>query len=239
MNDYMDDARHTPSTVPILRIDTPTVYLVDSDENAALAVKRLADAMGLALRSFRSGEDFLKSYEGAPGCLITDIRTPLGVTGIELQSRLSRAPVALPLIITASGEDASLAVRAMQNHSVTLIEKPYRDHELIEAIQTALRCDRMHRQQDAKARDVCSRLATLSSTEMDVLEQIIEGVTNKVVAKRLDVSIRTIENRRKRIYEKMNTDSVAVLVRMVVEARIRMGQEIHQTREDSPSTASN
>ncbi|QDS89387.1 Transcriptional regulatory protein TdiR [Rosistilla ulvae] len=213
---------------PIIRIDTPTVYLVDDDLNVRKSLQELLDAMGLALRAFSSGEAFLKAYDGSPGCLITDIRTPSGLAGLELQSRLAKTPVSLPLIITAAVADASLAVRAIQNHAVTLIEKPYRDHELIEAIQSALRFDRMHRQQDVKTLEVFKRLATLSANEMQVLELIIEGVTNKVVAKRLDVSIRTVENRRKRIYEKMHTDSVAALVRMVVEARIRTGQSVQQ-----------
>lgn len=228
MNDYSSEADVNRSTKPILRIDSPTVYYVDVDEGVRRSLDRLLDAIGLPLRSFPSGEAFLRAYDGSPGCLVTDIRTPSGLAGLELQSRLSRSPISLPLIVTASVEDASLAVRAMQSEAVTLIEKPYRDHELIEAIQSSLRIDRMHRQQDLKTREVFTRLAMLSPNEAEVLELIIEGVTNKVIANRLDVSIRTIENRRKRIYEKMRTESVAVLVRMVVEARIRTDQAVER-----------
>ncbi|QDV13488.1 Transcriptional regulatory protein TdiR [Rosistilla oblonga] len=229
MNDYSSEADVDRSTKPILRIDSPTVFYVDVDEGVRDSLDQLLEAIGLPLRTFPSGEAFLRAYDGSPGCLITDIRTPSGLAGIELQSRLARSPISLPLIITASVEDASLAVRAMQNRAVTLIEKPYRDHELIEAIQSSLRIDRMHRQQDMRTREVFTRLATLSPNETEVLELIIEGVTNKVIANRLDVSIRTIENRRKRIYEKMRTESVAVLVRMVVEARIRTGQAVERS----------
>lgn len=224
MNAYSDATRDEPSTQPIYRIDTPTVYLVDDDAEVQQSLKPLLESLRLPLRAFTTGEDFLKAYDGSPGCLITDLRMPSGLAGIELQTRLARSPISLPLIITARVADASLAVRAIHNRGVRLIEKPYRDHELIEAIQNSLRTDRLQRQQVAEMRLVLARLETLSKNEMDVLDLIVEGVTNKVVAKRLDVSVRTVENRRKRIYEKMRTESVAGLVRMVVEARIRSGQ---------------
>ncbi len=203
----------------------PTIYVVDDDPNARQSLTALIAALGMNVEAFSSAEDFLASYDGSHGCLITDVRMPIGMWGTELQTKVANLPEPIPVVIITAFPETSLIVKAMQQGAVTVLEKPYRNHELLEATQRALRLDRREREKRASISRVLESLKRLSSAESVVLDYIIDGVTNKVIAKRLDVSIRTIENRRKQIYQKMGTDSTAGLVSMVVEARTRRSQE--------------
>lgn len=203
-----------------------TVFVVDDDVAVRGSLIALVSALGMAVKAYASGEEFLREYEGQRGCLITDVRMPGGMTGIELQGQLKSRNMMLPVIVITAYAETSLTVHAMQSGAVTLLEKPYRDHELLDAIQSALRSDRIRSSERQETNEIFERMSTLTDSERTVLDLIIDGITNKVIAKRLDVSIRTVENRRQRIYEKMHTDSVADLVRMVVEARTkRRGQQ--------------
>lgn len=196
----------------------PTVFVVDDDPAALESVCALAESMGVHAEAFDSAEDFLGAYDPArPGCLVTDQRMP-GMTGLELQRRLADRAAALPVIVITAYADVKLAVEAMQQGAVTLFEKPCRNEELWNRIREALDQSVRQHEADGRFREVRRRFAQLSPQERDVLKRVVEGKLNKVVARELGISVRTVELRRHHLLKKMQADSVPELVRMIVEA---------------------
>jgi len=197
----------------------PTVYIVDDDPAARKSVAALIKTMDVTVITYASAEDFLANYdEQQMGCLVTDVRM-LGMSGIDLQEKLARQKSPLPIIIITAYADVPLAVRVMEGGAVTLLEKPCRDQELWEAIRSALERGKGNFQLSAEQREVELQLGELSPQEHVVLELIVAGKANKVIARELEVSLRTVETRRQQIFKKMRADSVAELVRTVVEFR--------------------
>ncbi len=195
----------------------PTVYIVDDDEGARESVRALVRSMGVCADTFASAEDFLEQFDTRrPGCLVTDLRMQ-GMTGVELQETLAEKGCHLPVILITAHAETSITVRAVKTGAVTVLEKPCRDFELFDAIQDALARDTEYREVAACHQEFRRRLDTLSPAEKQVLDYMMEGIANKVIARRLEVSIRTVENRRQRVFEKTGTDSLAKLVRLVVE----------------------
>lgn len=196
-----------------------TVYIVDDDEGARDSLRALAKSMGVRAEVFSSAEEFLEHYNPRqPGCLVTDLRM-LGMSGMELQEQLAADGISLPVIIITAHAETSLTVRAVKRGAVNVLEKPCRDYELFDAIRDALAQDANVRLQEAKQREFKERFSTLSADERRVLELMTEGAANKVIARRLDVSMRTVENRRQRIFVKTGAGSLAELIRLVVEMR--------------------
>jgi FixJ family two-component response regulator len=142
----------------------------------------------------------------------------LGMSGIELQERLAREGITLSVIVLTAYPDTQTTVRAIKGGAVTLLEKPCRDQELWDAIRAALAGDVEQSRREARLREVRRRLETLTPAETRVLERIVQGDSNKAMARRLGVSVRTIEVRRQRIFQKLDSESVAELVRMYLEA---------------------
>lgn len=196
----------------------PTVFVVDDDEQARKSVCALVRSMGIKAESFPSGEEFLEHLEpDHHGCLVTDVRM-LGMSGLELLDKLNEKGILLPVIVMTAHASTPITVRAVQSGAVTLLEKPYMSDDLWDAIRKALMLEASNRSQHEHRQEVRDRLALLTPSERQVLDFMVEGKPNKVIAKRLDISIRTVENRRRDIFEKTNADSVAELVRMVIEA---------------------
>jgi two-component system response regulator FixJ len=196
----------------------PTVFVVDDDEQARKSVCALIRSMGIHAESFASAEEFLDGYaEPRAGCLVTDVRM-LGMSGLELQEELNRRNVFLPIIVLTAYARTPLTVRAVKAGAVTVLEKPYEDDDLWDAIRNALAEDAASRAQHQRRQELRRRIDLLSPSERKVMELIAQGKPNKSIAKLLDVSIRTVENRRREVFEKMEAHSVAELVRMVIEA---------------------
>jgi len=192
------------------------VHIVDDDEQALKAVKALMDSMGLESCCYSSAETFLKSFDGRrPACLVTDVRM-LGMSGLELQERLNQLGVSISVVVLTAFASTHIAVQAMRNGALTLMEKPCDDNELWNAVREGLNADRerceLERQRDA----IADRLATLTPKERQVFDLIVAGDANKVAARKLGVSIRTVEVHRSKVFEKMEADSVAALVRMAM-----------------------
>jgi len=199
--------------------EEPTVFVVDDDEGARNSVRALVRSMGVRAETFSSAESFLESFQPSrPGCLVTDVRM-LGLSGIELQEKLAADGVTLPVIIITAHAETALTVRAVKQGAVTVLEKPCRDYELYDAIRSALNQDVENRTQSAEQLAFREKLSSLSDQEREVLDLMVEGLANKVIARRISVSVRTVENRRQRIFEKTDTDSLADLIRLVVESR--------------------
>lgn len=198
---------------------TPCVYVVDDDADTCRSVSALVSSMGLHARSYASGEDFLaEEHYARPGCLVTDLRM-LGLSGIELQEVLIEKGIGLPVIMVTAHAETPLTVKAVKQGAVTVLEKPCRDYELVDAIRAAIQQDGQQHDERAGRQKLQEQLDTLSEQESAVLDMMIDGLPNKSIAATLDVSLRTIENRRQRIFEKTETKSLAELVRRVVELR--------------------
>ncbi len=196
---------------------SPTVFLVDDDEAVRDSLGLLMKSVGLTSRSFASAGEFLAEYApDSPGCLVLDIRMP-GMSGMELQQKLIEMRAILPIIFITGHGDIPMAVEAMQRGAVDFIPKPFRDHELLDRINKALEDDRKNRDALVEREEVEKRIAKLTPREKQVLELVVQGKANKVIAGDLAVSQRTVEIHRARVMEKMQARSLAHLVRMIMQ----------------------
>jgi len=196
---------------------SPTVFLVDDDEAVRDALGLLMKSVALTSRSFASADEFLAEYDpDCPGCLVLDIRMP-GMSGMELQQKLIEMRAILPIIFISGHGDIPMAVEALQRGAVDFIPKPFRDHELLSRINKALEDDRKNRDTLVEREEVEKRINKLTAREEQVLELVVQGKANKVIAGDLEVSQRTVEIHRARVMEKMKARSLAQLVRMVMQ----------------------
>jgi FixJ family two-component response regulator len=197
----------------------PTVFLVDDDEAVRDSLGLLMKSVALASRSFASADEFLAEFDPeCAGCLVLDIRMP-GMSGMELQQKLIDMRAMLPIIFITGHGDIPMAVEAMQRGAVDFIPKPFRDHELLDRINKALESDRENRDSLLEREEVEKRIELLTPREKQVMELVVQGKANKVIAGDLDVSQRTVEIHRARVMEKMQVRSLAQLVRMVMQVQ--------------------
>jgi FixJ family two-component response regulator len=195
----------------------PMIFVVDDDAAVRDALKLLLRSVGQAVETFGSGQEFLDAYsEDRPGCLVLDIRMP-GMSGLELQQKLNERHSILPIIFITGHGDVPMAVEAMQAGAVDFIQKPFRDQDLIDRINQALEKDANNRAALGERNDIRKRLETLTPREREVLDLVVHGRANKVIAGDLKLSQRTVEIHRARVMEKMQASSLAHLVRMVLE----------------------
>jgi len=191
-----------------------TVYIVDDDQAIRHAMEMLMRSVGLNFEIFHSADDFLARHTNEfAGCLVLDIRMP-GLGGLELQEKLNEMGSTLPIIFITGFGDVPMAVEAMQKGAVDFIQKPFRDQELLDRIGEALKNDEEHRSAREQKAGVQSRIGKLTNRERQVLDLVVTGKPNKVIAYELGVSQRTIEIHRARVMEKMQAKSLADLVRM-------------------------
>ena len=192
------------------------VHVIDDDADVRQSLAFLLSTAGLAVRVHESGSAFLKVLpEVQEGCIVTDLRMP-GVDGIELQRRLADAGVKLPVIVMTGHGDVALAVEAMKAGAVDFIEKPFVDDVLIAAIKTALSRRAGDRERQARAAEVRDRMKLLSERERQVMEGLVAGKPNKIIAHDLGISARTVEIYRANVMTKMQADSLSTLVRLVL-----------------------
>lgn len=198
---------------------SPTVFIVDDDLMARDSVIVLVQSMNLPVQGFASGEEFLQSGSpNAPGCLITDVQMK-GMDGYELQQRLREGGSLLPIIVLTAYAQVQTAVDAMRKGAVTVLEKPCRPEVLEAAVRQALATNAELRRQHERSSQVQERLSLLTPKETEVLQRIMAGKLNKVIARELDVSERTVETRRQKIFRKMGAASLAELIGMVMEVQ--------------------
>jgi two-component system response regulator FixJ len=197
----------------------PIVYLVDDDDGVRRSLTGLLRSDHLKVAAFASAREFLDKFEPATaGCLVTDVRLP-GMSGIELLQNLRQQGCEIPVIVITGHGDVPLAVEAMKGGAVDFIEKPFRDHVLLVAIHRALQLASEDREQRNAVRDIKARLETLTPREHQVMDMVVAGNANKVIAIDLGLSIKTVEFHRAHVMEKMGAESLADLVRMVLAAR--------------------
>jgi two-component system response regulator FixJ len=193
------------------------VYVVDDDAAVRRSLERMLDAAGFKAKSYGSAAIFLEAAPRLPGgCVLLDIRMP-GMDGLELQTRLQDAGIALPVIVMTGQGDVQTAVRAMKAGAVDFIEKPYRDDVLLGAIEMALLKDIGIDQEQAKA---ARRVARLSRREREVLDALMAGRPNKIIAYDLGISVRTVEVHRARMMDRLGVRQLAEAIRIAVLARL-------------------
>ncbi len=199
----------------------PTVFAVDDDVAVLESLTLLLRSVGLPAQTYGSASEFLDAYDpDAPGCLVLDVRMP-GMSGLELQERLQALGSNLPIIFITAHGDVPVAVKAVKAGALDFIQKPFRDQELLDKIQRALEVNAHLRTQAADRDEVSARLSSLTSREKEVMEGVVAGKANKVIAHELGLSQRTVEIHRARVMEKMQAKSLAQLVQMVMRARSR------------------
>ena len=193
-----------------------SVFVVDDDRAVRESLALLMQSAGLAVATFPSARDFLDAYRPAHrGCLITDIRMP-GMSGLELQERLSADRYHIPVIVLTGFGDVPTAVRALKGGAIDFVEKPINPQALLDLVQHALARDRALREQADREADVNARLAQLTPREREVMAMVVEGKASKVIAVDLAISERTVELHRGRIMKKMRARSLAELMRTVL-----------------------
>lgn len=198
---------------------TQNVYIVDDDHAVRDALSILVKSIDLVAMEFSSAEKFLNSYDPQlPGCLITDVYMP-GMDGVALQKRLIEMGSQLPMIIMSGHGDIPLAVKMIRDGAFNFLEKPFSNHQMLEHIQQALKLDSERRSRASKSFQSQQHYATLTPREKEVLEYLISGVANKVIAARMLISPRTIETHRAKILRKMNAESVVSLVQKISYVR--------------------
>ena len=196
-----------------------TVFIVDDDDAVRDSLTLLLRSVKLNAETYDSAQAFLETCDlDRSGCIVLDVRMP-GMSGLELAEQLRQRQVELPILFITGHGDVPMAVQAMRLGAVDFIQKPFRDSDLLDRIFGAIEQDRDNRQRNDRRRAVRQRLATLTPRECQVLERLLDGKANKVIASELDVSQRTVEIHRARVMEKMQADSVAMLVRIVLDAR--------------------
>lgn len=195
--------------------DSPLIYLVDDDEAVRDSLGMLFKSIGLKHESYASALDFLQRYDPARhSCLVADIRMP-GLSGLELQQRLNEQRAEVPVIFITGHGDVPMAVTAMKSGAADFVQKPFRDQDLIDRINKALARDRERRKERAAENEIRGRIALLTPREKEVMERVVRGQANKVIAMDLGVSQRTIELHRARVMRKFRMRSVAELVHAV------------------------
>ncbi len=198
---------------------TPTVFVVDDEPAACESVGALVSAHGCVAEFFNSAEEFLRRYDHERrGCLVLDQRM-LGMSGVDLLRILNSEGWHMPVILITAYASVPMAVEAMDLGAVSVLEKPCRDQELWQNIDRALAMDAAAYEWRVRAREIKRRIESLTEDERAVLERIIEGRQNKGIAKELGIGLRTVEARRQNVFLKLQADSLADLLRLVLDAK--------------------
>ncbi|MDH2406076.1 response regulator FixJ [Bradyrhizobium sp. SSUT18] len=194
------------------------VYVIDDDEAMRDSLNFLLDASGFGVTLFESAQGFLDDLRGlAFGCVVSDIRMP-GLDGIELLKRMKAQHSPFPILIMTGHGDVPLAVEAMKLGAVDFLEKPFEDDRLIVMIESAIREAEPAARSEAIAQDIAARVASLSPREHQVMEGLVAGLSNKLIAREYDISPRTIEVYRANVMTKMQANSLSELVRLAMRA---------------------
>lgn len=194
------------------------VYVIDDDEAMRDSLNFLLDSSGFGVTLFDDAQAFLEVLPGlAFGCVVSDVRMP-GIDGIELLKRMKAQQSPFPILIMTGHGDVPLAVEAMKLGAVDFLEKPFEDDRLTTMIETAIRQAEPAAKNEAISQDIAARVASLSPRERQVMEGLIAGLSNKLIAREYDISPRTIEVYRANVMTKMQANSLSELVRLAMRA---------------------
>lgn len=196
------------------------VFVVDDDKSVRESLESLIRAMGLGVEIFSSAQQFLSSPRpDAPGCLVLDVRMP-GLGGLDLQQQMAGAGIDIPIVFITGFGDIPMSVQAMKAGAVEFLTKPFREADLLDAIEQAIGRDRAARRERAAVTALHRRYQTLTHREREILELVTSGLLNKQTASRLGISEITVKIHRAQVMQKMQAASLAELVRMSERLRL-------------------
>ncbi len=196
--------------------DEPTVSLVDDDPAVLRSLAALVRVVFPRVETYSSATEFLNAYRPEQrGCLVLDVAMP-GMNGLELQRRLAEEDIELPVVFITGHGNVQMAVGAMQAGAVNFLEKPFREQELWDSVRRAIELDTENSRRKRRRNQIDGRIARLTAGEREVLDLIMQGKYNKEIAVQLGRSVRTIEDRRSRLMQKMQAGSVAELVQLAI-----------------------
>ena len=194
------------------------VFIVDDDASVRDSLRWLIESVQLQVECYGTAQEFLNGYKNQQtGCVVLDVRMP-GLSGLDLREELRQQDFVLPVIIITGHADVPMAVRAFKSGVFDFIEKPFNDQHLIDRIHQAIEKSRSQKVNLQRRQDARDRLQKLSSREIQVLDCIVSGCSNKTMARELDISVKTIETHRANLMSKMQASSVSELVRIALLA---------------------
>src|SRR6202007_1870098 len=197
-----------------MKTSEPIVFVVDDDPSVRETLADLIASVGLSVLAFKSAREFLESSRpDAPACLVLDVRLP-GLSGLDLQRELLRSEAPIPIIFITGHGDIPMSVRAIKEGAVEFLAKPFRDQELLDAIQHALEIDRAARQERTMVAEVRRPYESVTNREREVMRLVVSGLLNKQIAGELGSSEVTVKMHRGQVMRKMKAQSLVTLVRM-------------------------
>jgi FixJ family two-component response regulator len=199
------------------------VYVIDDDPSMRTAIKELIEAVGMSCQTFASGQELLgTALPDVPSSLVLDVRLP-GLSGLHLQRELNERGINMPIIFITGHGDIPMSVQAMKAGAVEFLTKPFRDQDLLDAIEQAIERDRSVRKQQTEIRELRERAQSLTPRERAVMQLVVTGLLNKQIAVELNISEKTVNVHRSQVMQKMRADSLAELVRMTEKLDHHMG----------------
>ena len=198
----------------------PTVFIIDDDRGMRQAVQDLVESVGLRAESFATGQEFLNRQPTSdPSCLVLDVRLPQ-MSGLDFQRRLTEIGMQIPIIFITAHGDVPMSVRALKSGAVEFLTKPFRDQDLLDAIQQALQRDRAAREQQAEVDGLHARYQALTAREREVMRLVVSGMLNKQIASEIGVSEATVKIHRGNVMQEMQAGSLIELVRIADKLKL-------------------
>jgi FixJ family two-component response regulator len=200
--------------------DLPVVFVVDDDVSIREALRNLLRSVGLQVKTFDTAQQFMADERSdAPGCLVLDVRLP-GLSGLDLQRELGRAGIDIPIVFVTGHGDIPMSVRAIKAGAIEFLTKPFRDQDLLDAVQEAIARDREARANSRRTQELRTRYDSLTAREREVMTLVVRGLMNKQIAGQLGTTEATVKLHRGRVMHKMQAPSLADLIRMAEKLQV-------------------